>query len=86
MTNSTDQLSMQNDNMNLFSSTSSFLPLQTPLPNRQTFSAIDNISSNITDNDLQRVPPSFMLIQPTSTYGTIFILLIFIQTDTCSRK
>jgi hypothetical protein len=69
MTNSTDQLSISNENINLFPSASSFLRLPAPLSNRQTLSAIDNISSNITDNDLQRVPPSFMLIQPPSAYG-----------------
>jgi hypothetical protein len=77
MTNSTDQLFIQNENISLFSSASSFLPLPTPSSNRQTLSAIDNITSVSTNNDLQRVPPSFMLIQPPSTYGML-ILLIFI--------
>ena len=58
--------------MNLFSSTSSFLPLPTPLSNRQPLSPIDNISSTIIDNDLQRVPPSFMLMQSSSTYGITY--------------
>jgi hypothetical protein len=74
-----DQLILPNENINLFSSASSFLPLPTPLANRQVLSAVDNISSTITDNDLQRVPPSFMLIQPPSTYSIPFILLIFIK-------
>jgi hypothetical protein len=70
MTNSTDQLTVPNENVNLFSSSSPFRPLPT-LSNRQTLSAIDNISSTITDNDLQRVPPSFMIMQSSSssTYG-----------------
>ncbi len=72
MTNSTDQLAVSNENANLFPSASSFLPLPTPLSNRQTLSAIDNISSNITDNDLQRVPPSFMIMQSSSTYGITY--------------
>ncbi len=72
MTNSTDRLAVPNENMNLFASTSSFLPLPTPLSNRHTLSAIDNISSTITDNDLQQVPPSFMFMQPSSTYGITY--------------
>jgi len=72
MTSSTDQLSVPNENMNFYPSTSSLLPLPTPLSNRQPFTAIDNISSNITDNDLQRVPPSFMINPPTSIYSNTF--------------
>jgi hypothetical protein len=72
MTNSTDRLAVPNENMNLFSSASSFLPLPTPLSNRQTLSAIDNISSTIIDNDLQQIPTSFMLMQPSSTNGITY--------------
>ncbi len=72
MTNSTDQLTVPDENVNFIPSASSFLPLPTPLSNRQTLSAIDNITSTITDNDLQRVPLSFMLMQPSSTYGTSY--------------
>ncbi len=74
MMNSTDQLIMPNENVNFFPSVSSFLPLPTPFSNRPTLSAIDNISSTITDNDLQRVPPSFMLMQSSSTYRITFHL------------
>ncbi|CAF1118440.1 unnamed protein product [Adineta steineri] len=69
MTNFSSQLNGFNENSNLFSSTNSFLPVPTRSVNRQTFSAIDNILSNMTDNDLQRVPPSFMLMQPSATYA-----------------
>ncbi|CAF1264549.1 unnamed protein product [Adineta steineri] len=69
MTNFSSQLNGFNENTNLFSSTNSFLPVPTRSVNRQTFSAIHNILSNMTDNDLQRVPPSFMLMQPSATYA-----------------
>ncbi|CAF2719459.1 unnamed protein product [Rotaria sp. Silwood2] len=61
--NSTEQLTMSNGN--IFPSTSSFLPLRTPSSNRQTFSSIENIPSTIADNDLQRVPHSWMLMSST---------------------
>ncbi|CAF3424802.1 unnamed protein product [Rotaria socialis] len=65
-TKNTDQFSVPNENINLFSSASAFLPL--PTPKRQTLSSIDNIHLAATDNDLQRVPPSFMFMQPVSNY------------------
>ncbi|CAF1072511.1 unnamed protein product [Adineta steineri] len=61
-TNSTDQLIISK-------AATSFLPLPIPTSNRQKFSSIDNILSSINDNDLQRVPPSFMLMQPSATYA-----------------
>ncbi|CAF4308154.1 unnamed protein product, partial [Adineta steineri] len=61
-TNSTDQLIISK-------AATSFLPLPIPTSKRQKFSSIDNILSNMTDNDLQRVPPSFMLMQPSATYA-----------------
>ncbi|CAF2801570.1 unnamed protein product [Rotaria sp. Silwood2] len=69
MYNSKDQLPVPNENVNLFPSASAFLPLPTPLSNRQTLSTIDNIPLTTTDNDLQRVPPSFILMQSPSTYA-----------------
>ncbi|CAF0789877.1 unnamed protein product, partial [Rotaria sordida] len=69
ITNSTDQLIVPNENVNLLSSAASFLPLPGPLSHRQTLSTIDNIPLTITDNDLQRVPPSFILMQSPSTYA-----------------
>ncbi|CAF3399366.1 unnamed protein product [Rotaria sp. Silwood1] len=68
MTNSTDQLLATNENVNLFPPASSFLSLQTPLSNRQTLSSIDNIPLTTTDNDLQRVPPSFILMKSPSAF------------------
>jgi hypothetical protein len=50
-------------NENIFPSTSSCLPLVTPSSNRPTFSSIENTSS---DNDLQRVPHSWMIMSPAS--------------------
>ncbi|CAM4792220.1 unnamed protein product [Rotaria magnacalcarata] len=65
ITNSTDQLIVPNESANVVPSVSSFLPL----PNRPTLSSIDNnIQLPKSDPDLQRVPPSFMLMQPTSSY------------------
>ncbi len=69
MTNSMDQLTVPNEHVNFFPSTSSFSPLP-------TLTTIDNISSTNTDNGLQRVPPSFM-IQPSSSYGRTFSHLHF---------
>ncbi|CAF0850992.1 unnamed protein product [Rotaria sordida] len=72
MTNSTDQLPVPNGNVNSFPSVSSFLPLPTPLSHRQTLSTIDNIPLTTIDNDLQRVSPSFILMQssPTGANGS----------------
>jgi len=59
-----------NSNENIFSSPFSFLPLPTPSSNRQIPSSIENIPSTIIDNDLQRVPHSWMLMSSTSpTYS-----------------
>ncbi|CAF4618069.1 unnamed protein product, partial [Rotaria magnacalcarata] len=70
---STDQLIVPNESANVVPSVSSFLPL----PNRPTLSSIDNnIQLPKSDPDLQRVPPSFMLMQPTSSYGNTFNILI----------
>ncbi|CAF2075777.1 unnamed protein product [Rotaria magnacalcarata] len=71
---SADQFSVPNENINLFSSASAFLPLPTPISKRQTLSSIDNIHLASADNDLQRVPPSFMFMQPASTYANGSIL------------
>ncbi|CAF4547436.1 unnamed protein product, partial [Rotaria sp. Silwood1] len=68
ITNSTDQLIVPNENANLFPPASSFLSLHTPLSNRQTLSSIDNIPLTTTDNDLQRVPPSFILMKSPSAF------------------
>ncbi|CAF4172156.1 unnamed protein product [Rotaria socialis] len=70
ITNSSDQLIVPNESANIFPSVSSFQPL----PNRQTLSSIDNIQLPKSDHDLQRVPPSFMLMQPTSSYVNRSIL------------
>ncbi|CAF3686460.1 unnamed protein product [Rotaria sp. Silwood1] len=61
--NSTEQLPILNGN--IFPSVSSFLPLPTPLSNRQTLSSIENIPSTMADNDLQRVPHSWMFMSST---------------------
>ncbi|CAF3749496.1 unnamed protein product [Rotaria sp. Silwood1] len=61
--NSTEQLPILNGN--IFPSVSSFLPLPTPSSNRQTLSSIENIPSTMTDNDLQRVPHSWMFMSST---------------------
>ena len=53
-------------NETIFPSASSFLPLPTPASNRQTLSSIENVPSNMIDNDLQRVPHSWMLMSSTS--------------------
>jgi hypothetical protein len=58
-------------NENIFPSASSFLPLPTPSSNHQTLSSIENIL----DNDLQRVPHSWMLMSSTSPpYGIALII------------
>jgi hypothetical protein len=69
ITNSTEQLIMSIEN--IFPSSSSFLSLPTSSSNRQTLSAIENIPSTITDNDLQRVPPSWLFTSPTYGIGPI---------------
>jgi len=66
-------------NENKFLSGSSFLPLPTPSSssNRQTLSTIENMPSTITDNDLQQVPHSWMLMPSTSpTYGITRIVYL----------
>ncbi|CAF3780274.1 unnamed protein product [Rotaria sordida] len=66
--NSTEQLTVSNGN--IFPSASSFLPLPTPLSNRQTLSSIENIPSTMADSDLQRVPHSWVLMSSTlPSYG-----------------
>ncbi|CAF4994965.1 unnamed protein product, partial [Rotaria socialis] len=61
--NSTEQLTTSNGNM--FPSASLFVPLPTPSPNRQILSSMENIPSAMADNDLQRVPHSWMLMSST---------------------
>ena len=59
-------------NGNIFpSATASFLPLPTPSSNRQILSPIENnLPSTVTENDLQRVPHSWMFLSSTTpTYG-----------------
>jgi hypothetical protein len=86
MTNSIDQLTVPNENVNIFPSTSLFRPLPTIASHRQTLSSLDNIPSTITDNDLQRVPPSFTIMQPSSTYGIIIFLHLHSHLLNYSRK
>ena len=85
MTNSTNPFTAPYGNINPFLPPLSLLPLPTPSSHRQTLSAIDNISSATTDNDLQQVPP---FTQPSSTFGMPLFLffLIIVLTLQHSRK
>ena len=56
-----------NENLDMFPSAASFLPLPTPSSTRSTLSNIENLPSAMMDNDLQRVPHSWMLMSPTSS-------------------
>ena len=47
-----------------------YLSTTASVSSRHTLSSIDNLSSIISDNDLQRVPPSFRNIPHTPSYGT----------------
>ena len=63
---STSTMTNSNENLDFFSSASSFLPLPTPTSS--------STMSTMIDNDLQRVPHSWMLVSPSSsstspTYG-----------------
>ncbi|CAF1658529.1 unnamed protein product [Adineta ricciae] len=69
LTSSTDQLITSSENIDRFTTPQSSLPLSTPLSSRQTLASVDNIPSILTDNDLQRVPPSFRPISSSATFG-----------------
>lgn len=62
---------MSNENVDLFSTANVFLPLPTPSNSRSTLSAIENISATMNDNDLQRVPHSWMLMSSSPTFGSL---------------
>ncbi|CAM4768116.1 unnamed protein product [Rotaria magnacalcarata] len=61
--NSTEQLTTSKGNM--FPSASLFVPLPTPSSNRRILCSMENIPSAMADNDLQRVPHSWMLMSST---------------------
>ena len=72
MKNSTNSLSVPTKNIHSMSSGQYLLPLPTPLSSRQTLASVDNIPSILTDNDLQRVPPSFRPISSSATFGNTY--------------